>query len=88
MDILYSFLPLLIFYGIGFYAGKHSHSDPISEIVKETKKHIERIESPKVGVIRRPTAEQLAKRTDPYEKKLKEGADAMSETLSKIKELQ
>lgn len=87
MDLLSNCIALFIFYTVGFYAGKHIHRDPVKEIIEETKKHIDRINSPKVGVIRRPTAEQLLKKTDPFEKRIQEGKDAMSETLSKIKDL-
>jgi hypothetical protein len=89
MEILSSFLPLLIFYTIGFLSGYAVNREKVHDLLEETKKHVKRFDRSDipVGVIRRPTASELLAKTDPHEKKLEEGKEAMRETLESIKDL-
>jgi hypothetical protein len=73
----------LIYFTLGFLAGYFIQKDKISESVSSTIKTIDRKFSP-VGVVKRPTAKQLFEKTDPLSIKLKEGKDAMEETLKDI----
>lgn len=86
METLSTFITLLIFYGLGFFAGLLAQKNKLEQTISDVKRKIDVKTSP-VGVVYRPTAEQLAKRTDPFEKKIEEGKDAMRETLRNIKEL-
>lgn len=76
---------LLIFYIVGFLAGYLSQKDKIAKRIETAKKEIlHSLNNDPVGVVNRPTAKQLYERDDPEGKRLKEGRDAMSETLAKI----
>lgn len=86
MTILVNFITMFAFYCVGFMAGYFSQKPRIEEAVKKAIDKIKQ-QDVKVGVLHRPTASELYKKTDPYERKLKEGADAMSDTLKNIKEL-
>lgn len=79
----------LIFYTVGWLSGYFVQKEKIQDIIEETRKHIEKLHKDDlpVGALKRPTAQELYKKTDPYEKKIAEGKQAMAETLANIKEL-
>lgn len=77
---------MFAFYCVGFMAGYFSQKPRIEEAVKKVMERIKQQDVP-VGALKRPTAQELYKKTDPYEKKIAEGKQAMAETLANIKEL-
>lgn len=77
-------------YALGFLAGYCSPKDDVIKTTKELER-LARIPTAqdntvKPGIIHRPTAKQLADRNLP--KSVKEGREAMRETLDQIPELQ
>lgn len=72
-------LTATVFFVIGYVWGQKTRIDP------EVKKIVENILKPSaVGAVKRPTQEQILKRTDPFTKKIEEGNQAMRETLQHI----
>ena len=68
-----------VFFIVGYVWGQKTRIDP------EVKKIVENILKPSlVGAVKRPTQEQILKRTDPLTKKIEEGNQAMRETLKHI----
>ena len=65
-------------YVLGYIMNKE---EPLKEISKGFKKVVIR---GRVGAVKRPTQQQIEERTDPFQKRIKEGKDAMAKTLSKL----
>ena len=83
------FLCFLITYLIGFIAGWLVNKPQAEEAVGSTLSRVKKLlpdNRIKPGIIRRPTAQDLEKRNIP--EKVKQGHEAMIETLNKIPELQ
>jgi hypothetical protein len=80
MDLLSNITYLLL----GFLAGYFIQKDKIEDSVSSVKDIINQKWGGPVGVVKRPTAKQLFEKTDPLSIKLKEGKDAMEETLKDI----
>ena len=83
MAFLAGFLITIISFLLGYFLGKRDYQS-VGEIAKDIKK---KIDNTPVGVVRRPTQEQLLKRKDPLYKTIDEGNKAMKQTLDKIPEL-
>ena len=83
MDYLVSFITTILSFLIGYFLGKQNYQS-VGEIAKDIKK---KIDNTPVGVVRRPTQEQLLKRKDPLYKTIDEGNKAMKETLDNIQGL-
>ena len=77
----------LLFYIIGFIAGYFTQKDKLKDTISQVQHKVSVYKSP-IGVVMRPTQEDLLKRNDPLEKKIEEGKEAMRDTLKNIKELQ
>jgi len=76
----------LIYLLLGFVAGYFVQKDRLQQTISDTVKKIDIKMSP-VGIVRRPTAQELYKRTNPLQKKIEEGNKEMAKTLENIKEL-
>ena len=79
-------LSTILYLLLGFAAGYFIQKDKLTETTQAIKRKIDVKASP-VGVVRRPTAQDLLKRTDPLEIKKEEGVQEMRKTLENIKEL-
>lgn len=70
-----------VFFITGYVFGQKTRLDP------EVKKIVDSVLKPSpVGIVKRPTQDQILKRTDPTMKRIEEGKDAMRETLKHIKD--
>jgi len=76
---------LLIFYAVGWISGYLSHKERTKEFIESTKRKIKKtFDTEPVGVVNRPTAQELYERDNPQAKVMKDTADAMRDLLPKI----
>jgi prefoldin subunit 5 len=85
IGVIYMVITVLI-YTLGIYVGSKTYvARDIDESIEKVKKKMQEIHKTDVGMVKRPTQEQIELKHDPYLQKVESGKDAMSELLKNIK---
>ena len=82
MEYLLGSIITILSFMLGWYMGQNKDKD-IQTITKDIKKKVQ-LTDKYVGVVNRPTQEQIDKKKDPYLKTIEEGKNEMRELLKNL----